>query len=149
RGPARRRRLQRGVREPAGRGGRLGLGRGAGHRRPGSGGQGRARRPEPTPAATHLSAAHLTDRRVAVLSFRLGGRDGVSVEADKWTRVLRDLGFGVTTVAGDGPVDRTVPGLDIDATDAPDAGDVEAALADADLVVVENLCSLPLNLPAA
>ena len=71
------------------------------------------------------------------------------MEADKWARVLDDLGFEVRTVAGEGPVDHTVPGLAIDATEAPDAADVAAALSDADLVVVENLCSLPLNLPAA
>lgn len=84
-----------------------------------------------------------------VISFRLGGRDGVSVEAAKWCRALQTLGYRVRTVAGEGPVDRLVPALAIDATAEPSAEEVQSALADADLVVVENLCSLPLNPPAA
>ena len=80
---------------------------------------------------------------VALVSFRLGGPDGVSVEAAKWAGRLATLGFDVVTVAGGGPVDRLLPGLAIDATVAPAAAELEA-----DLVVVENLCSLPLN-PAA
>jgi glycosyltransferase involved in cell wall biosynthesis len=91
-------------------------------------------------------------RSVAVVSFRLGGRDGVSVEAEKWIRALRTLGVDeVRTVAAAGPVDVVVPGLDIDpdAAPAPTADDIGGAVAGSDLVVVENLCSLPLNLPAA
>jgi glycosyltransferase involved in cell wall biosynthesis len=84
----------------------------------------------------------------ALLSFRLGGDDGVSVEAAKWAAALGQLGWGVITVAGSGPVDVTVPGLAIDATEPPGRIEVERALAGVDLVVVENLCSLPLN-PAA
>ena len=76
------------------------------------------------------------------------GSDGVSIVAASWARALSDFGFDVVTVAGDGPVDRIVPGLAIDAPSRRPAGDVEAALADADLVVVENLCTIPLNLPA-
>ena len=52
------------------------------------------------------------------------------------------------TVAGQGPVDRVVPGLAMAATTGPGADEVEASLDGADVVVVENLCSLPLN-PAA
>jgi glycosyltransferase involved in cell wall biosynthesis len=85
---------------------------------------------------------------VAIVSFRLGGPDGVSIEAAKWAEALQSLGFDVVTVAGEGPVDRSVPGLAIDALDAPGRGEVERALDGAALVVVENLCSLPLN-PAA
>ena len=73
----------------------------------------------------------------------------MSVVAATWERVLGELGWRTTTVAGDGPVDHLVPGLALGATAAPDAGAVAAALADADLVVVENLCTIPLNLPAA
>ena len=86
---------------------------------------------------------------VAIVSFRLGGTDGVSVEAGKWARVLTRLGFGVTTVGGEGAVDHRLPGLALDAPVPPEAADVERALAGADLVVVENLCSLPLNPGAA
>ena len=91
-------------------------------------------------------------RSVAVLSFRLGGRDGVSVESDKWVRALRSLGLSeVRTVAGEGPVDVVVPGIGIDPASSPPptVEDVRAAVAGVDLVVVENVCSLPLNLPAA
>jgi glycosyltransferase involved in cell wall biosynthesis len=83
-----------------------------------------------------------------VVSFRLGGTDGVSVEAAKWRWALGRLGFDVRTVAGEGRVDRLVRGLGIAAPSGPEEGEVTRALAGADLVVVENLCSLPLN-PAA
>jgi len=85
---------------------------------------------------------------VAVVSFRLGGSDGVAVEARKWTWALEELGFAVRTVAGEGRADRLVPGLAIDDAAEPDTGALDDALADAEVVVVENLCSLPLN-PAA
>ena len=52
-------------------------------------------------------------------------------------------------MAGDGPVDRLLPGLAIGAEEPPTVREVETAVADADLVVVENLCSLPLNPGAA
>lgn len=84
----------------------------------------------------------------AIVSFRLGGSDGVSVEAAKWVGALGQLGWKVTTVAGSGPVDVRLPGLAMEAAEPPERGDMEDALAGADLVVVENLCSLPLN-PAA
>lgn len=88
-------------------------------------------------------------RTVAIISFRLGQPDGVSVVAASWQRALEKLGFRVTTVAGDGPVDHLLPGLAIGAERPPSAGEVADALAEADLVVVENLCTIPLNLPAA
>ena len=89
-----------------------------------------------------------------MLSFRLGGTDGVSVEAGKWEWALRELGFSVRRVAGelgDGRADDTLlPWLAIGARDdAADPDALAAALTGADLVVVENLCSLPLNLAAA
>jgi mannosylglucosylglycerate synthase len=85
----------------------------------------------------------------ALLSFRLGGSDGVTVEADKWGWALEELGFATITVAGAGLVDRVVPGLAIGSSEPPTRTEVTAALADADLVIVENLCSLPLNPEAA
>ena len=91
-------------------------------------------------------------RPVAVsISYRLGGADGVSIEAAKWQWALRQLGFEVRTVAGAGPVDVCLPGLDAGAwltghTPPPiDRAALADALHDAELVVVENLCSLPLN----
>ncbi|HMK62266.1 MAG TPA: hypothetical protein VK386_01495, partial [Acidimicrobiales bacterium] len=85
----------------------------------------------------------------AMVSFRLGGTDGVAVEAAKWAWALGQLGWRVTTVAGEGPVDHVVAGLAIDATHAPDLEALTDALVDAELVVVENLLSLPLNPRAA
>jgi mannosylglucosylglycerate synthase len=88
--------------------------------------------------------------RCAIVSFRLGLSDGVSIVASSWARALNSFGFDVVTVAGEGPVDRCVPGLALSAeTTASTVADVSDALADADLVVVENLCTIPLNLPAA
>jgi mannosylglucosylglycerate synthase len=84
----------------------------------------------------------------ALVSFRLGGSDGVAVEATKWAAALESLGYAVYSVAGEGPVDRLLPGLAIGAEAPPTSGEVADALDAADLVVVENLCSLPLN-PAA
>ncbi len=102
----------------------------------------------------------------AVLSFRLGLTDGVSIVAAQWMRSLRSLGFEVISVAGEGPVDRLVPDLTIgrwpdgaagiDGPDAASPADIErletevrSAVADADIVVVENLGTIPMNLPAA
>jgi len=99
-----------------------------------------------------LRASHyrriVSPESATIVSFRLGGSDGVSIEAAKWERALGALGYAVSTVAGEGDVDHLLPGLAIDAAEAPSRAEVEAALASADLVVVENLCSLPLN-PAA
>jgi glycosyltransferase involved in cell wall biosynthesis len=90
----------------------------------------------------------------ALLSFRLGDTDGVSVEAGKWEQALRELGFSVRRVAGELGSERDddtlLPWLAITAD--PGAADPDAlarALAGADLVVAENVCSLPLNLGAA
>lgn len=85
----------------------------------------------------------------AIVSFRLGLTDGVSIVAGSWQRALSALGYDVITVAGEGPVDRTVAGLAIDAPDPPSVSELEAALADADLVVVENTLTIPMNLPAS
>lgn len=84
-----------------------------------------------------------------IVSFRLGLTDGVSIVAESWRRALTSIGYDVRTVAGEGPVDRTVSGLAIDAPEPPSTGEVEAALGDADLVVVENLLTIPMNLPAS
>jgi glycosyltransferase involved in cell wall biosynthesis len=84
-----------------------------------------------------------------MVSFRLGGSDGVSVEAAKWADALGVLGFTVRSVAGAGPVDHVLPGLAMQAPAPPTRAEVDAALAGADVVIVENLCSLPLNPGAA
>jgi glycosyltransferase involved in cell wall biosynthesis len=84
----------------------------------------------------------------AVVSFRLGGTDGVAVEASKWIAALRTLGWQVVTVAGEGDADHILPGLGMADTEGPDPDDLGNALAASDVVIVENVCSLPLN-PAA
>jgi len=90
-------------------------------------------------------------RRVVVVSFRLGGTDGVSAEAAKWGAAFEHLGCSVFTVAGEGSADYIDPGLAPGShvtgkpVPAPDTRRLRSVLADADLVVVENLCSLPLN----
>ena len=86
--------------------------------------------------------------RICVVSFRLGGTDGVSIEADKWMNALRSLGHSITTVAGEGAADVLLPGLAITAGAPPSKQELTSAIKDADLVIVENLCSLPLNVAA-
>ncbi len=85
----------------------------------------------------------------AVVSFRLGGRDGVSVEARKWIGALETLGLTVTTVAGTGEADELVAGLGIEDPRPVDTRALASAVEGADVVIVENLLSLPLNPPAA
>src|SRR5262245_47159374 len=94
----------------------------------------------------------MTSPVAAFVSFRLGGTDGVSVEVRKWEWALREIGFSTRRVAGeleDGlrPEDTWLAFLAIDPLDHadPDPSALAAALAGADLVVVENICSLPLN----
>ncbi|MGH8992868.1 MAG: hypothetical protein ACRDZ7_15270, partial [Acidimicrobiia bacterium] len=103
----------------------------------------------------------------ALVSFRLGGPDGVSVQAATWGRALERLGFALRRVAGDlvdglRPGDVVLPGLGVTAEAAPgpdgqrpagvrppEPEDILEAVAGCDVVVVENLLSLPLNLAAA
>ncbi len=85
----------------------------------------------------------------ALVSFRLGRADGVSVVAERWREALTDFGFLVSMVAGDGPVDRLVPGLAIEAAVEPLVAEVKEALDGFDLVVVENLLTIPMNLAAS
>lgn len=95
-------------------------------------------------------------RRAVVVSYRLGGADGVAEEARKWSAALGALGFSVRRVAGTledgvGPGDVEIPELAIvpGRSDGPDAEVVTSALGDDELVVVENLCSLPLRAGAS
>ena len=103
----------------------------------------------------------------SIVSFRLGGPDGVSVQAATWGRALERLGYSLRRVAGelaDGPRpgDVVVAGLAVAAEAAPgplgqrpaaphgpSADELRAALAGSDVVVVENVLSLPLHLQAA
>ena len=103
----------------------------------------------------------------SMVSFRLGGPDGVSVQAATWGRALERLGYSLRRVAGelaDGPRpgDVVVPGLAVAAEAAPgpagqrpaapqgpSAEELRAALSGSQVVVVENMLSLPLHLGAA
>jgi glycosyltransferase involved in cell wall biosynthesis len=97
-----------------------------------------------------MSAAVSTAPVCAIVSFRLGEADGVSVVAATWQRALRDLGLTVRTVAGEGPVDVIVPGIALDATpDDRTGAQLRDAFAGCRFVVVENLLSIPMNLPAS
>ncbi len=80
-----------------------------------------------------------------MVSFRLCGPDGVSVVAGQWGWALGQLGWSVRTVAGQGVVDVVVAGLAWPPVADPSVGEVAAALDGCDLVIVENLCSLPLH----
>ena len=77
-----------------------------------------------------------------MVSFRLGGGDGVAIEAAKWAGALGLLGWTVRTVAGAGPVDAVLPGLAMDAAEPPPRAAVEGALGDADLVVAQDSTGL-------
>ncbi len=94
----------------------------------------------------------MTSPVVVQLSYRLGGADGVAVEARKWEWALRELGFEVRRVAGElddriRSDDVLLPFLAIEPVEGntPDADALATAIAGADLVIVENLCSLPIN----
>ncbi len=86
--------------------------------------------------------------QLAIVSFRLGGTDGVAIEAMKWQRALEQLGHDVTTVAGEGMCDVLLPGLAMSSLEPPTLDELDVAFANVDVVIVENLASLPLN-PAA
>jgi mannosylglucosylglycerate synthase len=86
--------------------------------------------------------------RLVVVSFRLGSTDGVSIEAQKWIDAFRYLGHEVVTLAGDGEADILMSELAIRASSAPDVNKVSGVLHGADLVIVENMVSLPLNVAA-
>lgn len=89
--------------------------------------------------------SNLFGRRAVILSYRLGSADGVSVTATQWAAALRRLGMRVHTVAGAGRPDVLVRGLAVDAVRPPTQRELAAVLQDADLVVADNVCSLPMN----
>ncbi len=91
----------------------------------------------------------MTDQTVCFVSARLGAPDGVSVAATAWMAAFERLGFRVRTVAGEGEADHLAPGLALGAMLPPRAEDLDAAIEGAGVVVVENLCSLPMNRAAA
>ena len=87
------------------------------------------------------------------LSYRLGGADGVAVEARKWEWALHELGFSRAPRRGRArrrpPTRRRLAPVprhrSASTARAPEPDELAATLAGADLVIVENLCSLPIN----
>jgi glycosyltransferase involved in cell wall biosynthesis len=89
--------------------------------------------------------SNLFGKRAAIVSYRLGMADGVSVTAAQWATALHRLGMRVRTVAGDGNPDVCVPGLALDALQPPTQRALASALDDVDVVIADNVCSLPMN----
>jgi glycosyltransferase involved in cell wall biosynthesis len=83
--------------------------------------------------------------RVAILSYRLGLADGVSVTAAQWVRAMHQLGIRVRTVAGEGRADVLLRGLAVPERRPPSPAELASALDDVDLVIVDNVCSLPMK----
>jgi glycosyltransferase involved in cell wall biosynthesis len=67
------------------------------------------------------------------------------VTAAQWEAALRLLGAQVQMVAGEGRPDVLLPGLALNAEAAPARRELASVLDGADLVLVDNVCSLPLN----
>lgn len=100
---------------------------------------------------SETSAAN-ESRTCAIVSFRLGLSDGVSIVAAAWQRALTTMGWRTVTVAGEGVADRLIPALAIDGPPMDHdllVAAVAEAVAGADVVLVENLLSIPMNLPAS
>jgi len=96
-------------------------------------------------------------RRVCIVSHRLGGHDGVSVEAAKWHVAFTSLGWGVTRAAGAfvdtvGSTDVEVAGLWARYPGTPPPAADVALISNLcrthDLLVLDNVGSLP-TAPAA
>ena len=85
----------------------------------------------------------------AFVSFRLGGIDGVSKVTAIWQEIFENLGFETFTVAGEGKADFIFPELTVESITEPKKSELEKILNSADLVIVENLCTIPLNLTAS
>jgi glycosyltransferase involved in cell wall biosynthesis len=66
-----------------------------------------------------------------------------------WARAFADLGYEVRTVAGEGEADTILPWLARYSIEPPDRGGLLRCIDDCDLVVVENLLTIPLNVPAS
>jgi glycosyltransferase involved in cell wall biosynthesis len=83
--------------------------------------------------------------KVGFLSFRLGGADGASRAASSLAQLFEATGAQSVFIAGEGPVDRLVPGLSGRDGQPCNQRALESALDDIDLVVAENILTIPLN----
>jgi glycosyltransferase involved in cell wall biosynthesis len=86
--------------------------------------------------------------RLVVVSYRLGTTDGVSIEAAKWIGAFRHLGHDVATCAGEGVADTVIPELAMHATSPLRGAELDGVLEGADVVIIENVVSLPFNVAA-
>lgn len=84
-----------------------------------------------------------------IISFRFSHFDGVSRVSDIWQKILTGFGFDTIKIAGGGEADRLIPGLDIGDSRPLSSGELQKALSDCELVLVENIGTIPLNLPAS
>lgn len=95
------------------------------------------------------AAQPFAGQRVALCSYRLGGTDGVSIEAAKWQWALEQLGFTVHRVASEiedhHPGDRIVPWITTLDSLPIDIDGLAALFAEHDLVVITQIGSLPLQ----
>jgi mannosylglucosylglycerate synthase len=87
--------------------------------------------------------------RCSFVSFRLGTCDGVSVVAEQWARAFVELGFEVQSIAGEGVADTILPWLARDSNEPPDRQALHRCVKDADVVVVENALTIPMNIHAS
>src|ERR1700754_1595651 len=87
----------------------------------------------------------LLGQRMAIVSNRVGMADGVSVTIAQWAMALRRIGVQVRLVAGEGEPDVRVRGLALDDVAPPGRRALAAALDDCDVVIADNVCSLPMN----
>jgi glycosyltransferase involved in cell wall biosynthesis len=96
--------------------------------------------------------------KIGYVSFRLAGYDGVSLEAERWKQVLSGMGHTVVDIAGElAGEGELIPELHFRQGDAGAAGPeaVEEKFGRVldrlrpQAVIVANMWSLPLNLPAA
>lgn len=107
------------------------------------------------PAPTVVASAR---RRACLVSHRLGGFDGVSVEAAKWQRALDQLGWSVTRAAGffadeQAATDVPVPGLWATTPGGrppvPDTARIADLCRIHDLLILDNAGTLPTATDAA
>ncbi len=88
----------------------------------------------------------------AFISFRFSPTDGVSAVTRTWITAFESLGFETLTVSGETGSDVVVPGLGLVTTGrdiSEIASDLSSAIEGADLIIAENLLTIPMNLDAS
>lgn len=72
--------------------------------------------------------------------------DGVSIVTDSWRAVLESLGWEVQYIAGEGKTEITIDSLRLDSTQPVNEEALSASLDDSDLIIAENILTIPMNL---